>query len=92
MLDLMLWAVSVFVEFERALISERQSEGAALDKLRGAYRGRKKALTPTRCAQLRQRPATAMENAQPTRSFQSQPQKAVSILKNGRLTSRAVIR
>ncbi len=36
--------MGAFAEFERALIRERQREGIALAKLRGAYRGRKPAL------------------------------------------------
>ena len=49
-----------FAEFERALIRERQREGIALAKQRGAYRGRKKALSDEQAATLRQR-ATAGE-------------------------------
>jgi hypothetical protein len=37
--------ISYFAEFERALINERQREGSALAKQRGAYKGRKKALS-----------------------------------------------
>lgn len=46
-----------FAEFERALIRERQREGIALAKQRGAYKGRKKILTPERAAELAQRAA-----------------------------------
>ncbi len=38
--------MGAFAEFERALINERQREGIALAKQRGAYKGRKKALSP----------------------------------------------
>lgn len=41
----MLSVMGAFAEFERALIKERQKEGIALAKMRGAYRGRKKSLT-----------------------------------------------
>jgi hypothetical protein len=41
-----------FVEFERSLIRERQREGTALAKQRGAYHGRKKTLRPERAAEL----------------------------------------
>ena len=44
MASLMVLVVGAFAEFERALIHERQREGMALAKQRGAYRGRKKAL------------------------------------------------
>lgn len=48
MANLMLSVMGAFAEFERALICERQREGIALAKQRGAYRGRKKALSPER--------------------------------------------
>ena len=38
--------LGAFAEFERALIRERQLEGIALAKSRGAYTGRKPSLTP----------------------------------------------
>ena len=44
MANLMLSVMGAFAEFERALIKERQREGVALAKQRGAYKGRKKAL------------------------------------------------
>ena len=43
--NLMLSVMGAFAEFERALIRERQREGIALAKQRGAYRGRKKSLS-----------------------------------------------
>ncbi len=42
MANLMLSVMGAFAEFERALIKERQREGIALAKQRGAYRGRKR--------------------------------------------------
>ena len=45
--------MGAFAEFERALIRERQREGIALAKKRGASRGRKKALSPEQVADLR---------------------------------------
>ncbi len=44
MANLLLSVMGAFAEFERELIRERQREGIALAKLRGAYRGRKPAL------------------------------------------------
>jgi putative transposase len=44
MANLLLSVMGAFAEFERALIGERQREGIALAKQRGAYRGCKKAL------------------------------------------------
>jgi DNA invertase Pin-like site-specific DNA recombinase len=44
MASLLLSVMGAFAEFERALINERQREGIALAKQRGAYRGRKKSV------------------------------------------------
>lgn len=52
MANLMLSVMGAFAEFERALIRERQQEGIVLAKKRGAYRGRKKALSSERAAEL----------------------------------------
>ena len=52
MAHLMLSVMGAFAEFERSLIRERQREGIALAKQRGAYHGRKKTLTPERAAEL----------------------------------------
>ena len=53
MATLMLSVMGAFAEFERALIRERQREGVALAKARGAYKGRRQALTPERAEELR---------------------------------------
>lgn len=52
---LMLSVMGAFSEFERALLRERQREGIALAKQRGAYRGRKRSLTEEKIAQIKQR-------------------------------------
>lgn len=57
MANLMLSIMGAFAEFERSLIKERQREGIALAKQRGAYRGRKKSLSDQEIAGLRQRVA-----------------------------------
>src|SRR3546814_3242294 len=44
MANLMLSVMGAFAEFERALIRERQREGIAVARQRGAYRGRKRSL------------------------------------------------
>lgn len=64
MANLMLSVMGAFAEFERALIRERQREGIALAKQRGAYRGRKKALSDERAAELRQRVAAGEPKSQ----------------------------
>jgi DNA invertase Pin-like site-specific DNA recombinase len=55
MATLLLSVMGAFAEFERALIRERQREGIARAKRRGAYRGRKKALSAAQAAELRHR-------------------------------------
>jgi len=69
MANLMLSVRGAFAEFERALIRERQHEGIALARKRGAYRGRKKALSPDRIAELRQCVAKGEQKAKLARDF-----------------------
>ena len=69
MANLMLSVMGAFAEFERALIRERQREGIALAKQRGAYRGRKKALSPEQVAELQQRVAAGEQKAKLSREF-----------------------
>jgi DNA invertase Pin-like site-specific DNA recombinase len=57
MANLLLSVMGAFAEFERALILERQREGFAAAKARGAYTGRKPALTAEQAWQLRERAA-----------------------------------
>jgi DNA invertase Pin-like site-specific DNA recombinase len=68
MANLMLSVMGAFAEFERALIRERQREGIAIAKLRGAYRGRRKALSVDQAAELRRR-AEAEPKASLAREF-----------------------
>ena len=69
MANLMLSVMGAFAEFERALIHERQREGIALAKQRGAYKGRKKSLGNPALTQLRERIATGESKAQLAREF-----------------------
>jgi DNA invertase Pin-like site-specific DNA recombinase len=69
MANLMLSVMGAFAEFERALIHERQREGIALAKQRGAYRGRKKALSEAARQELLQRLAAGVSKAQVAREF-----------------------
>lgn len=69
MANLMLSVMGAFAEFERALIRERQREGIALAKSRGAYRGRKKALAPERVDELRHRVAVGEQKAKLAREY-----------------------
>ena len=69
MANLMLSVMGAFAEFERALIRERQREGIALAKQRGAYRGRKKSLSPEKAAALKKRVAAGEKKASLAREF-----------------------
>jgi DNA invertase Pin-like site-specific DNA recombinase len=53
--NLLLSVMGAFSEFERALIRERQMEGIALAKKRGAYRGRKRSLSQDQIEDMKQR-------------------------------------
>ena len=55
MANLLLSVMGAFAEFERELIRERQREGIALAKKRGAYRGRKRSLSDEQITQMKQR-------------------------------------
>ncbi|MGD9817827.1 MAG: recombinase family protein [Desulfomonilaceae bacterium] len=69
MANLMLSVMGAFAEFERALIRERQREGIALAKQRGAYKGRKKVLTPQQSELMKQRAAAGEPKAKLAREF-----------------------
>jgi DNA invertase Pin-like site-specific DNA recombinase len=69
MASLMLSVMGAFAEFERALIHERQREGIALAKQRGAYKGRKKSLSQAEVAQLRERLTMGISKAQVAREL-----------------------
>ena len=69
MSNLLLSVMGAFAEFERALIRERQREGIALAKQRGAYRGRKKSLSPMQIEELQQRADAGEKKAQLAREF-----------------------
>jgi DNA invertase Pin-like site-specific DNA recombinase len=45
MANLLLSVMGAFAEFERAVIRDRQAEGIAAAKVRGAYKGRRRSLT-----------------------------------------------
>ena len=49
---LMLSVMGAFAEFEQVLIKERQREGIAQAKKRGAFKGRRKSLSPAEVAEL----------------------------------------
>ena len=69
MANLMLSVMGAFAEFERSLIHERQREGIALARLRGAYRGRKKSLSSEQQIEVRRRATDGEKKAQLAREF-----------------------
>jgi DNA invertase Pin-like site-specific DNA recombinase len=64
MAKLMLSVMGAIHEFDRALIKERQREGIALAKKRGAFKGRKKSLSQAAVAELRQKITDGMSKSQ----------------------------
>src|SRR5918997_2164257 len=83
MASLMLSVMGAFAEFERALINERQREGIALAKWRGAYKGRKQSLSQAAVAQLRERLTTGISKAQVAREFGISRQTLYQYLRGG---------
>jgi DNA invertase Pin-like site-specific DNA recombinase len=69
MAQLMLSVMGAFAEFERALLRERQREGIALARKRGAYKGRKRSLTDAEAAEARVHVAAGKKKAQVARDF-----------------------
>jgi len=69
MANLMLSVMGAFAEFERALIRERQREGIALAKRRGAYRGRRRALTAEQAHDICQRAHAGESKAKLAREY-----------------------
>jgi DNA invertase Pin-like site-specific DNA recombinase len=69
MATLMLSVMGAFAEFERALLKERQREGIALARQRGAYRGRQPSLSPERAAELRRRVRAGEKKQRLAREF-----------------------
>lgn len=66
---LMFTMLSAFAQFERALIRERQREGIAIAKAKGAYRGRKPTLDPERRAELCALAAAGVPRAKLARDY-----------------------
>lgn len=69
MSTLLLSMVGAFAEFERSLIRERQREGIALAKKRGAYKGRKKALNEDQAILLREQVSRGKTKSQMARDL-----------------------
>jgi DNA invertase Pin-like site-specific DNA recombinase len=69
MANLMLSVMGAFAEFERALLRERQREGIALAKQRGAYRGRKRSLNMKQIGEVKRRIAAGEQKARVARDM-----------------------
>jgi len=69
MASLMLSVMGAFAEFERSLIKERQREGIALAKRKGAYKGRKKALSGEALKMFCERVAAGASKTEVAREF-----------------------
>jgi DNA invertase Pin-like site-specific DNA recombinase len=69
MAKLMLSVMGAIHEFDRALIKERQREGIALAKKRGAFKGCKKLLSQAEVAEFRQRISAGLSKAKAAREF-----------------------
>lgn len=66
---LMLQLMGAVAQFERAILLERQREGIAQAKAKGAYKGRKPSLTREQVALLRQRASAGEKKAALAREF-----------------------
>ena len=69
MANLMLSVMGAFAEFERALLRERQREGIAVAKQRGAYRGRKRSLNLEQIGEVQRRIAAGEQKARVARDM-----------------------
>lgn len=69
MANLLLSVMGAFAQFERELLKERQREGIALARLRGAYKGRKRSLTDVDVVEIKRRLATGEKKAVVARQF-----------------------
>jgi len=69
MSQLLLNVMGSFAEFERALIRERQREGIAIAKVKGVYRGRKRALSADQIEQVRLKVADGGKKAALAREY-----------------------
>ena len=79
----MLSMIGDFAEFERALIGERQREGITLARVRGAYRGRRRALSPERAVELQRRAGAGEQNTALAREFNISRETLYQYLRTG---------
>ncbi|MDD2337243.1 MAG: recombinase family protein [Geobacteraceae bacterium] len=67
--NLTLSIMGAFAEFERALIRERQREGIEIAKAKGAFKGRKRSMTDSKIAEIKQRVASGDKKSQIAREM-----------------------
>lgn len=87
MSHLMLTVLGAVAQFERDLIRERQREGIALAKAKGVYRGRKKALSHVRAAELVGRAVPGQCKASLAREFGISRETLYQYLRQGKTTT-----
>jgi DNA invertase Pin-like site-specific DNA recombinase len=83
MANLLLSVMGAFAEFERALILERQREGIAKAKRRGAYKGRKFALTAEQARELIDRAAAGESKTALAKAYKISRETVYSYLRAG---------
>ena len=78
----LLSVMGAFAEFERSLIKERQMEGIALAKKRGAYKGRKSKLTYEQLEDIKKALAEGKKKSHIAKDFQISRETLYQYLKN----------
>jgi DNA invertase Pin-like site-specific DNA recombinase len=69
MSNLLLSMMGAFAEFERSLIKERQLEGIAIAKAKGAFKGRKPSLSAEQTKELREMAASGLTKTRLAQHF-----------------------
>lgn len=69
MSNLLLSVMGAFAEFERSLIKERQLEGIAIAKKKGAYKGRKPSLSDEQISKLKEKVANGEKKTSVAKEF-----------------------
>lgn len=83
MSNLLLSVMGAFAEFERSLIKERQMEGIALAKKRGAYKGRRPTLSTEQVDEIKKRVADGNKKTHIARDFRISRETLYQYLKKG---------
>ena len=83
MSKLLLSVMGAFAEFERLLIKERQMEGIALAKKRGAYKGRKPVLSKDQIDEIKTRVSNGDKKSHIARDFNISRETLYQYLRRG---------